>query len=52
VYREDARKSLILALKEIDVRGDIRTTVEYLIQLLGECFLTMLMSGLAYLVPF
>ena len=32
--REDARKSLVLALKEIEVRGDIRTTVEYLIQLL------------------
>lgn len=32
--REDARKALILALKEIDVRGDIRTTVEYLIKLL------------------
>lgn len=32
--REDARKSLVLALKEIDVRGDIRTTVEYLIKLL------------------
>jgi acetyl-CoA carboxylase/biotin carboxylase 1 len=32
--REDARKSLILALKGTDVRGDIRTTVEYLIKLL------------------
>merc|ERR1719284_307611 len=32
--REDARKALVLALKEIDVRGDIRTTVEYLVQLL------------------
>lgn len=32
--REDARKALVLALKEIEVRGDIRTTVEYLIQLL------------------
>lgn len=32
--REDARKALVLALKEIDVRGDIRTTVEYLTQLL------------------
>jgi acetyl-CoA carboxylase/biotin carboxylase 1 len=32
--REDARKSLVLALKELDVRGDIRTTVEYLIKLL------------------
>jgi acetyl-CoA carboxylase/biotin carboxylase 1 len=27
-------KALVLALKEIDVRGDIRTTVEYLIKLL------------------
>ena len=32
--REDARKALVLALKELDVRGDIRTTVEYLIKLL------------------
>jgi acetyl-CoA carboxylase/biotin carboxylase 1 len=32
--REQARKSLILALKEIEVRGEIRTTVEYLAQLL------------------
>lgn len=32
--REEARKSLVMALKEIDVRGDIRTTVEYLIKLL------------------
>jgi acetyl-CoA carboxylase/biotin carboxylase 1 len=32
--REQARKSLILALKEVEVRGEIRTTVEYLIQLL------------------
>jgi len=32
--REDARKSLVLALKEIDVRGDIRTPVDYLIKLL------------------
>jgi acetyl-CoA carboxylase / biotin carboxylase 1 len=32
--REQARKSLVLALKEIEVRGDIRTTVEYLVQLL------------------
>jgi acetyl-CoA carboxylase/biotin carboxylase 1 len=32
--REEARKSLILALKEIEVRGEIRTTVEYLVQLL------------------
>jgi acetyl-CoA carboxylase/biotin carboxylase 1 len=32
--REQARKALIMALKEIEVRGDIRTTVEYLVQLL------------------
>eukprot|EP00612_Vaucheria_litorea_P002853 CAMPEP_0171460884 /NCGR_PEP_ID=MMETSP0945-20130129/5573_1 /TAXON_ID=109269 /ORGANISM="Vaucheria litorea, Strain CCMP2940" /LENGTH=2045 /DNA_ID=CAMNT_0011987159 /DNA_START=270 /DNA_END=6407 /DNA_ORIENTATION=+ len=32
--RDAARKSLILALKEIEVRGEIRTTVEYLVQLL------------------
>jgi acetyl-CoA carboxylase/biotin carboxylase 1 len=32
--RDQARKSLILALKEIEVRGEIRTTVEYLVQLL------------------
>jgi acetyl-CoA carboxylase/biotin carboxylase 1 len=32
--REAARKSLVLALKEIEVRGDIRTTVDYLVQLL------------------
>ena len=32
--RESARKSLVLALKEIDVRGDIRSSVEYLIKLL------------------
>ena len=32
--REIARKNLVLALKEIDVRGEIRTTVEYLVQLL------------------
>ena len=32
--REQARKNLILALKELEVRGEIRTTVEYLVQLL------------------
>ncbi|CAM9330367.1 unnamed protein product [Chrysoparadoxa australica] len=32
--REAARKNLVLALKEIEVRGEIRTTVEYLVQLL------------------
>jgi acetyl-CoA carboxylase/biotin carboxylase 1 len=32
--REDARKALVLALKEIEVRGDIRTPVDYLVKLL------------------
>jgi len=32
--RESARKSLVQALKQIEVRGEIRTTVEYLVQLL------------------
>lgn len=32
--REAARKALVLALKEIEVRGQIRTTVDYLAQLL------------------
>jgi acetyl-CoA carboxylase/biotin carboxylase 1 len=32
--REAARRSLVLALKEMQVRGEIRTTVEYLVQLL------------------
>lgn len=32
--REEARKSLMLSLKNIDVVGDIRTPVEYLVELL------------------
>jgi acetyl-CoA carboxylase/biotin carboxylase 1 len=32
--RDEARKSLIMALKEISIRGDFRTTVEYLVKLL------------------
>ena len=32
--RDDARKSLILALKELSIRGDVHTPVEYLISLL------------------
>jgi acetyl-CoA carboxylase/biotin carboxylase 1 len=32
--REEARKALVLALKEIDVRGEIRNPVEYLAKLL------------------
>lgn len=32
--REDARKSLVMALKELSIRGDIHTPVEYLIKLI------------------
>ncbi|KAJ3105264.1 acetyl-coenzyme-A carboxylase [Phlyctochytrium planicorne] len=32
--RNDARKNLIIALKELSIRGDFRTTVEYLVKLL------------------
>lgn len=32
--REDARENLVVALKELSIRGDFRTTVEYLITLL------------------
>jgi len=32
--REMARRNMVLALKELSIRGDIRTTVEYLITLL------------------
>ena len=32
--RDEARKSLVMALKELSIRGDIRTPVEYLINLL------------------
>lgn len=32
--REIARRSMVLALKELSIRGDFRTTVEYLITLL------------------
>jgi len=32
--REAARKALVLALKEMEVRGDIRNSVEYLVKLL------------------
>eukprot|EP00047_Mylnosiga_fluctuans_P011844 m.23124 g.23124 ORF g.23124 m.23124 type:complete len:2267 (+) comp3852_c0_seq1:80-6880(+) len=31
--REDARRSMVLALKELSIRGDFRTTVEYLIKM-------------------
>ncbi|KAI7832926.1 acetyl-CoA carboxylase [Kickxella alabastrina] len=32
--REQARQSMVVALKEISIRGDFRTTVEYLVRLL------------------
>ncbi len=32
--RESSRRSMVLALKELSIRGDIRTTVEYIIKLL------------------
>lgn len=32
--RESARENLVFALKELSIRGDFRTTVEYLIKLL------------------
>lgn len=33
--RDESRKNMIMALKELSIRGDFRTTVEYLIKLLG-----------------
>ncbi|XP_044017806.1 acetyl-CoA carboxylase isoform X2 [Aphidius gifuensis] len=39
--RSQARENLVIALKELSIRGDFRTTVEYLITLLEtDCFLT------------
>jgi acetyl-CoA carboxylase / biotin carboxylase 1 len=32
--RNDARKNLIIALKELSIRGDFRTTVQFLVKLL------------------
>jgi acetyl-CoA carboxylase/biotin carboxylase 1 len=32
--RENARRSMIVALKELSIRGEIRTTIEYIIKLL------------------
>ncbi|KAJ1555692.1 acetyl-coenzyme-A carboxylase, partial [Cladochytrium tenue] len=32
--RDDARRNLIIALKELSIRGDFRTTVEFLVKLL------------------
>jgi acetyl-CoA carboxylase/biotin carboxylase 1 len=32
--REEARRSMVLALKELSIRGDFRTTVEYLVTLI------------------
>ncbi|KYK69048.1 acetyl-CoA carboxylase ACC1 [Toxoplasma gondii TgCatPRC2] len=34
--REEARKKLVLGLKRVDVRGEIRTPIEYLVQLLED----------------
>eukprot|EP00924_Labyrinthula_sp_SR-Ha-C_P016633 snap_masked-scaffold_6-processed-gene-10.9-mRNA-1 protein AED:0.05 eAED:0.05 QI:0/-1/0/1/-1/1/1/0/2208 len=34
--RDEARKSLVLALQDLSIRGDIRTTVEYLENLLED----------------
>jgi acetyl-CoA carboxylase/biotin carboxylase 1 len=34
--REQARKNMIMALKELSIRGDIRTTTEYIIQLMSS----------------
>lgn len=39
--RSQARENLVIALKELSIRGDFRTTVEYLITLLEtDCFQT------------
>ena len=32
--REDARRSIVMALKELSIRGDIHTTVEYIIEMM------------------
>lgn len=32
--REDARQHMVIALKELSIRGDIRTTVEYLVHMM------------------
>ena len=32
--RQESRKNMVVALKELSIRGDFRTTVEYLIKLL------------------
>ncbi|XP_033643702.1 acetyl-CoA carboxylase-like isoform X2 [Asterias rubens] len=32
--REDARENMVVALKELSIRGDFRTTIEYLVMLL------------------
>lgn len=34
VDRESARKAMVLALKELSIRGDIRTTTEYIVQMM------------------
>ncbi|CAG8814501.1 27101_t:CDS:1, partial [Dentiscutata erythropus] len=52
--RQESRKNMVIALKELSIRGDFRTTVEYLIKLLETkafednsfttCWLDMLIS--------
>ena len=32
--REGARRAMVVALKELKIRGDIRTTVEYIVKML------------------
>ena len=32
--RESARRAMVSALKELEIRGDIRTTIEYIVKLL------------------
>ncbi|KAL7749387.1 acetyl-coenzyme-A carboxylase [Sorochytrium milnesiophthora] len=50
--REQSRRSMIMALKELSIRGDFRTTIEYLIKLLEtdvfseNCFNTAWLDGL------
>ncbi len=34
--REAARKNMIVALKELSIRGDIRTTTEYIVQMMSS----------------
>ena len=39
--RDEARKSMVMALKELSIRSDFRTTIEYLVTLLEyDAFVT------------